>query len=33
MHDAGLAADAGAFDEVVVQLVALLLRHEGCHIG
>jgi hypothetical protein len=28
MDDAGLAVDAGALDDVVVQLVALLLGHE-----
>ena len=33
MDDAGLAVDAGAFDDVVVELVAFLLGDEGRHIG
>jgi hypothetical protein len=33
MDDAGLAIDAGAFDHVVVELVALLLGDERGHTG
>jgi hypothetical protein len=33
MDDAGLAIDAGAFDDVVVELVALFLSDERGHIG
>ena len=33
MDDARLAVDAGAFDDVVVELVAFLLGDEGSHIG
>ena len=33
MNDAGLAVDAGTFDDVVVELVALLLGDEACHTG
>jgi hypothetical protein len=31
VNDAGFAVDAGAFDDVVVELVALLLGDEGGH--
>jgi hypothetical protein len=31
VDDPGLALDAGAFDDVVVELVALLLGDEGGH--
>jgi hypothetical protein len=33
VDDPGLAVDAGAFDDVVVELLALLLGDERCHIG
>jgi len=33
MDDAGLAVNAGAFDDVVVELVGLLFGDEGCNIG
>jgi hypothetical protein len=33
VDDAGLAIDAGAFDDVVVELVAFFLGDEGGHIG
>jgi len=33
MDDARLAIDAGAFDDVIVELVALFLGDEGRHIG
>jgi len=33
MNDAGLAVDAGAVDDVVVEVVAFLLGDERCHIG
>jgi hypothetical protein len=33
VDDPGLATDAGAFDDVIVELVALLLGDEGVHIG
>ena len=33
MNDAGLAVDAGAFDDVVIELVAFLLGDEASHIG
>ena len=33
MDDARLAGDAGALDDVVVELVAFLLSDEACHIG
>jgi hypothetical protein len=33
MDDAGLAIDAGAFDDVVVELLAFFLGDEGGHIG
>jgi hypothetical protein len=33
VDDAGLAVDAGAFDDIVVELVALLLGDERGHIG
>src|SRR5664280_189236 len=31
MNDAGLAVDAGAFDDVVVELIAFFLRDKGRH--
>jgi hypothetical protein len=33
MDDARLAVDAGALDDVVVELVAFLLSDEAGHIG
>jgi hypothetical protein len=33
MNDAGLTVDAGALDDVVVELVAFLFRDEAGHIG
>jgi hypothetical protein len=33
VDDAGFAVDAGAFDDVVVELVGLLLGDKGRHIG
>jgi len=33
VDDAGLAIDAGAFDDVIVELVAFFLGDEGGHIG
>jgi hypothetical protein len=33
MDDAGFAVDASAFDDVVIELLALLLGDEGGHIG
>ena len=33
MDDARLAVDAGALDDIVVELVALLLSDEASHIG
>jgi hypothetical protein len=33
VDDPGLAVNAGAFDDVVVELLALLLGDEGGHIG
>jgi len=33
MDDAWLAVDAGAFDDIVIELVALFLGDEGGHIG
>lgn len=33
MDDAGLAVDAGALDDVVVELVGFLFGDEGGHIG
>ena len=33
VDDAGLAIDAGAFDDVVVELLAFLLGDEGGNIG
>lgn len=33
VDDAGLAVDAGAFDDVLVELVGLLLGDEGSHTG
>jgi hypothetical protein len=33
VNDAGLALDAGAVDDVVVELVAFLFGDEAWHIG
>jgi hypothetical protein len=33
LDDTGLAIDAGALDDVVVELVGLFLGHDGGHIG
>jgi hypothetical protein len=33
VDDAGLALDPGAFDHIIVELVALLLGNERSHIG
>jgi hypothetical protein len=33
MDDARFTVEAGAFDDVVVKLVAFLLGDEGSHIG
>jgi len=33
MNDAGLAVDAGTFDDVVVEFVAFFLGDEACHTG
>jgi hypothetical protein len=33
VDDAGLTVDAGALDDIVVELVAFLLGDERCHIG
>lgn len=33
VHDAGLAVNACAFDDIVVELVGLLLGDKGRHIG
>jgi hypothetical protein len=33
VHDAGLAVDAGALDDVIVEGVGFLLGDERCHTG
>ncbi len=33
LNDAGFAVDAGAVDDVVIELVGLFLGHDGGHIG
>jgi len=33
MDDAGLALDAGTFDDVVVEFIAFFLGDEACHTG
>ena len=33
LDDTGLAVDAGAFDDVVIELIGFLLVDDGSHIG